>query len=162
MLLMCRGERVAQQMLAAEDAVGPLGDQQVGLLGVRSGPLGSHGQHVALHVEVDSVGIDAGQVEVDEESIATLIGVDRHDGRPGEGAHGSIDGKRYTAQEISARVLQKLKRDAEGYLGEDVTDAVITVPAYFHAGHARSFLGVLHRVTGSRGRRRPSGRAHPL
>ncbi|MBO4254529.1 molecular chaperone DnaK [Streptomyces griseorubiginosus] len=45
--------------------------------------------------------------------------------------HGDIDGKRYTAQEISARVLQKLKRDAESYLGEDVTDAVITVPAYF-------------------------------
>ncbi|MFD7301345.1 MULTISPECIES: molecular chaperone DnaK [Streptomyces] len=45
--------------------------------------------------------------------------------------HGDIDGKRYTAQEISARVLQKLKRDAEQYLGEEVTDAVITVPAYF-------------------------------
>ncbi|SOR84230.1 molecular chaperone DnaK [Streptomyces chartreusis] len=45
--------------------------------------------------------------------------------------HGDIDGKRYTAQEISARVLQKLKRDGEAYLGEDVTDAVITVPAYF-------------------------------
>ncbi|MER7405996.1 molecular chaperone DnaK [Streptomyces sp. NPDC000070] len=45
--------------------------------------------------------------------------------------HGDIDGKRYTAQEISARVLQKLKRDAEAYLGEDVTEAVITVPAYF-------------------------------
>ncbi|MEV7617462.1 molecular chaperone DnaK, partial [Streptomyces sp. NPDC089799] len=45
---------------------------------------------------------------------------------------GDIDGKRYTAQEISARVLQKLKRDAEAYLGEDVTDAVVTVPAYFN------------------------------
>ncbi|MQY39726.1 Chaperone protein DnaK [Streptomyces sp. RB17] len=44
---------------------------------------------------------------------------------------GSIDGTRLRAQELSARVLQKLKRDAEAYLGEDVTDAVITVPAYF-------------------------------
>jgi molecular chaperone DnaK len=43
-----------------------------------------------------------------------------------------IDDKKYTAQEISARVLQKLKRDAEEYLGEAVTDAVITVPAYFN------------------------------
>ncbi len=42
-----------------------------------------------------------------------------------------IDGKNYTPQEISARTLMKLKRDAEAYLGEDVTDAVITVPAYF-------------------------------
>lgn len=42
-----------------------------------------------------------------------------------------IDGKKYTPQEISARTLMKLKRDAEAYLGEDVTDAVITVPAYF-------------------------------
>jgi molecular chaperone DnaK len=42
-----------------------------------------------------------------------------------------IDSKKYTAQEISARTLQKLKRDAEAYLGEQVADAVITVPAYF-------------------------------
>jgi molecular chaperone DnaK len=42
-----------------------------------------------------------------------------------------IDGKKYTAQEISARILQKLKRDTESYLGEEVSDAVITVPAYF-------------------------------
>jgi molecular chaperone DnaK len=43
----------------------------------------------------------------------------------------SIDGKRFTAQQISAFILQKLKRDAEAYLGETITDAVITVPAYF-------------------------------
>ncbi|GHC57927.1 molecular chaperone DnaK [Streptomyces flavofungini] len=66
----------------------------------------------------------------------TARSVKRHMGDGGwrfpDSASGtSVDGTRYTAQELSARVLQKLKRDAESYLGEDVTDAVITVPAYF-------------------------------
>jgi molecular chaperone DnaK len=59
----------------------------------------------------------------------TIRSVKRHIGR--DWTSPEIDGKRYTAQEISARILQKLKRDAEAYLGEAVTDAVITVPAYF-------------------------------
>jgi len=60
----------------------------------------------------------------------TIRSVKRHMGDPSWKV--DIDGKSYTPQEISARVLQKLKRDAEAYLGEDVTDAVITVPAYFN------------------------------
>ncbi|HWM34848.1 MAG TPA: molecular chaperone DnaK, partial [Pseudolysinimonas sp.] len=59
----------------------------------------------------------------------TIASVKRHMGTDWKT---DIDGKKYTAQEISARILQKLKRDAEQYLGEDVTDAVITVPAYFN------------------------------
>ncbi|WP_034719156.1 molecular chaperone DnaK [Intrasporangium chromatireducens] len=59
----------------------------------------------------------------------TIRSVKRHMGTDWKSPE--IDGKRYTAQEISARILQKLKRDAESYLGEPVTDAVITVPAYF-------------------------------
>ena len=59
----------------------------------------------------------------------TIRSVKRHMGKDW---HVEIDGKNYTPQEISARILGKLKRDAESYLGEDVTDAVITVPAYFN------------------------------
>ena len=59
----------------------------------------------------------------------TIRSVKRHMGT--DWKSDDIDGKRYTAQEISARTLMKLKRDAEAYLGEPVTDAVITVPAYF-------------------------------
>ncbi|ARV66004.1 molecular chaperone DnaK [Corynebacterium glutamicum] len=58
----------------------------------------------------------------------TIRSVKRHIGTDWSVA---IDDKNYTSQEISARTLMKLKRDAEAYLGEDVTDAVITVPAYF-------------------------------
>ncbi|TCC53283.1 molecular chaperone DnaK [Kribbella capetownensis] len=58
----------------------------------------------------------------------TIRSVKRH---MGEDWSVNIDGKKFTPQQISAFVLQKLKRDAEAYLGEQVTDAVITVPAYF-------------------------------
>ncbi|HUP71053.1 MAG TPA: molecular chaperone DnaK [Acidimicrobiales bacterium] len=58
----------------------------------------------------------------------TIRSVKRH---MGTNWNVDIDGKRYTPQEISARILQKLKRDAEAYLGDTVTQAVITVPAYF-------------------------------
>ena len=59
----------------------------------------------------------------------TIASVKRHMGTTW---NFDVDGKKYTAQELSARILGKLKRDAETYLGEPVTDAVITVPAYFN------------------------------
>ena len=58
----------------------------------------------------------------------TVSSIKRH---MGENYHVTIDGKGYTPQEISAMILQKLKADAESYLGQSVTEAVITVPAYF-------------------------------
>ena len=58
----------------------------------------------------------------------TVISIKRH---MGSDHKVDIDGKKYTPQEISAMILPKLKADAEAYIGEPVTDAVITVPAYF-------------------------------
>jgi len=59
----------------------------------------------------------------------TISSIKRH---MGTGYKVNIDGKEYSPQEISAMILQKIKTDAEAYLGEKVTQAVITVPAYFN------------------------------
>ena len=62
------------------------------------------------------------------DSDRTITSIKRH---MGTDYRVDIDGKKYSPQEISAMILQKLKADAESYLGETVTEAVITVPAYF-------------------------------
>jgi len=72
---------------------------------------------------------DAAQRQAAVNSQRTISSVKRH---MGTDWHTNIDGKNFTAQEISAMILRKLRQDAESYLGESVTDAVITVPAYFN------------------------------
>src|SRR6185295_7341819 len=73
-----------------------------------------------------------------------------------------IDGKGWTAQEISAQILNKLKRDAEAYLGDSVTQAVITGPAYFDAAqpHATKEAGRIGGLEVPRSRTGPTGAAH--
>ena len=72
---------------------------------------------------------DAARRQASVNSDRTIFSIKRH---MGTDYKKKIDGKAYTPQELSAYILMKLKKDAEGFLGEKVTDAVITVPAYFN------------------------------
>src|SRR2546423_10748600 len=88
----------------------------------------------------------------------TIRSVKRHMGETSWSV--DIDGKRYTPQEISARILQKLKRDAEAYLGDTVTQAVITVPAYFDDAQ-RTATKEAGQIAGLKWRRSSTGPTAP-
>ena len=78
---------------------------------------------------------DAARRQASVNSDRTIFSIKRH---MGTDYKKKIDGKAYTPQELSAYILMKLKKDAEGFLGEEVTDAVITVPAYFNDAHRQA------------------------
>ena len=84
---------------------------------------------VAFTKEGERLVGESAQRQAAVNSARTIASVKRH---MGTDWRAQIDGKSYTAQEISAMILRQLRQDAESYLGETVTDAVITVPAYFN------------------------------
>ncbi|MBR6541639.1 MAG: Hsp70 family protein, partial [Anaerotignum sp.] len=84
---------------------------------------------VAFTKEGDRIIGETAQRQAVVNSQRTISSVKRS---MGTGWNVNIDGKKYTAPEISAMILRKLRQDAEDYLGETIEDAVITVPAYFN------------------------------